>query len=105
LHIKLGQITGNVYFLNQILDGFDQYFGWFCQNGRQNCKISRAIANAKFRYKASIDSIRYDSSRYVYRNKIMRLAECEYIDKAENLLITGISKPHYPINEKLIIWL
>jgi hypothetical protein len=35
----------------------------------------------------------------------MCLAECEYIDKAENLLITGFFKPHYPINEKLIIWL
>jgi len=82
LHTKLGQITGNAYFLNQILDGFDQYFGWFCQNGRLTCKISRAIANAKFVYKASIGSIRYDPSRNFDRNKKMYVGECEYIDKA-----------------------
>lgn len=56
---------------------------------RQNRKISRTVSNARFRYKAAIEGIIYDPSRNIDKNKIIRLAECDYINKAENILITG----------------
>ena len=56
---------------------------------RQNRKISRSVTNARFRYKAAIEEIIYDFSRNIDKNKIIRLAECDYINKAENILITG----------------
>jgi len=56
---------------------------------RQNRKISRTVGNAKFRYKASLEGISYDQSRNIDKNNILRLSECEYINKAENILITG----------------
>lgn len=56
---------------------------------RQNRKISRTIGNARFRYKASVEGIIYDPIRNIDKNKIIRLAECDYVNKAENVLITG----------------
>jgi len=56
---------------------------------RNNRKISRAIQNAKFRYKSSIENIIYDEVRNIDKTKLLRLAECNFIDKNENILITG----------------
>lgn len=56
---------------------------------RNNRKIERAIRNARFHYKASIENIIYEPARNIDRNKIIRLAECEFIEKTENILITG----------------
>ena len=56
---------------------------------RQNRKIERGIKNARFHYKASIENIIYDEMRNIDRNSILRLAECGYIEKCENILITG----------------
>ena len=56
---------------------------------KNNRKIARLIKNARFHYKSSIENIVYDPSRNIDRNTMLRLAECEFIDKAENILITG----------------
>lgn len=56
---------------------------------RNNRKIERTIANAKFHYKASIENIVYEESRSIERTKILRLADCSFIAKNENILITG----------------
>jgi DNA replication protein DnaC len=56
---------------------------------RSNRKITRSLKNAKFRYKASIEQMDFDPNRGLDKNQIMRLAECSFIDKKENLLITG----------------
>ena len=56
---------------------------------RQNRAIQRQLTNAKFRYKAAIEELHYHTSRNIDRNQIMRLAECSFIDKNENILITG----------------
>ncbi len=56
---------------------------------RHNRKTDRMIKNAKFHYKASVEAIIYDGDRNINRNSIIRLAECEYIKKNENVLITG----------------
>ncbi len=56
---------------------------------RNNRRIQRLIKNARFHYKASVENIIYDKSRNIDQLKILRLAECEYLDKYENVLLTG----------------
>ncbi|CAA9195309.1 IS21-like element helper ATPase IstB [Flavobacterium collinsii] len=56
---------------------------------RYNRRIERSITNAKFHYKSNIESINFDVSRNLDRNMVLRLAECEFIEKNENILITG----------------
>lgn len=56
---------------------------------RHNRSIERHITNARFRYKAAIEQIIYDQDRSVDRNQILRLAECDFISRNENILITG----------------
>ena len=56
---------------------------------RYNKKIARMTMNAKFRYKASIEKMYFESDRGIDKNLIMRLAECTFIGKKENILITG----------------
>lgn len=56
---------------------------------RHNRSIDRHITNAKFRYKAAIEQIIFDENRLVDQNQILRLAECDFIKRKENILITG----------------
>ena len=56
---------------------------------RQNRRIDRAIFYAHFRYKASVESIHYHADRSIDRNQLMRLSDCSFINRFENLLITG----------------
>jgi len=56
---------------------------------RQNRRIDRQLLYARFRYKASVEEIHYHAERSIDRNQVMRLADCTFIDRNENLLITG----------------
>lgn len=56
---------------------------------RHNRSIERLLTNAHFRYKASIEEINFNPDRKLDRNNVMRLAECSFINKYENVLITG----------------
>lgn len=56
---------------------------------RHNRSIERQINNARFRYKAAIEDVHYDMDRNIDRNEVMRLAECSFVNKHENILITG----------------
>ena len=73
------------YTLDQIVSMFTDA-EW---DDRTNRRIERTIKNARFHYKASIENIIYDEQRNIDQLKIHRLAECEYIEKNENVLITG----------------
>lgn len=56
---------------------------------RQNKRIERSIKNARFHYKSNIESINFEESRNLDRTQILRLADCEFITKNQNILITG----------------
>jgi len=56
---------------------------------RQNRKVERYIRNARFRYNASIENIYFGPERNMEKNQIMRFAECHFIKKGENILLTG----------------
>ena len=56
---------------------------------RKNRGIERQLKNARFRYKASIEELQYDADRNIDKNQLHRLADCTFIGKFENILITG----------------
>jgi len=56
---------------------------------RQNRSIEQKVKNARFRYKAALENLSYSANRNIDKNQIMRFTECAFIDKCENILITG----------------
>jgi DNA replication protein DnaC len=56
---------------------------------RLNRNIERRLRNAKFRYQSCLESIDYQADRNLDKTQIMRFAECTYIRKHENIIITG----------------
>lgn len=56
---------------------------------RYNRKLLRSLQVARFRYKASIEQLRYDVERSLDKNLVMRLADCNFINRKENIIITG----------------
>ena len=56
---------------------------------RQNRNIERRLRYARFRYQSCMESIDYQADRNLDRNQIMRFAECNFIRKQENIIITG----------------
>jgi DNA replication protein DnaC len=56
---------------------------------RFNRKLNRSVKNARFRYKAAVELINFDEHRVMIKNQVLRLADCAFVDKKENVLITG----------------
>jgi DNA replication protein DnaC len=56
---------------------------------RHNRKIERGLKNAKFRYKANVEDLIYDERRNLDKNEVHRLADCSFVKKAQNVIITG----------------
>lgn len=56
---------------------------------RYNRKISRLLTSAAFRYKASIEEIDYVRQRNIEKNTILAMGRCDWIEKGENIFITG----------------
>lgn len=56
---------------------------------RYNRKLTRSVQRARFRYKASVEQITFAPDRELNKNHILRLADCQFIKKAENVIITG----------------
>lgn len=56
---------------------------------RYNRRIERSIKNAKFRYNALMEQMHFDVNRNMDKNLVQRLAECTFIGRMENILITG----------------
>lgn len=84
------------------IDGYsiDQFTSYLIEaewDDRHNRKIERAINNARFRYKAQIESLVFSTKRNLQRDQIHRLTEFDFIKKSENILITGstgVGKSH-----------
>ena len=56
---------------------------------RYNRKLQRLIANAKFRYRASIEEVDFTVRRNLDKNQLMRLSSSDWIAKNQNLIIVG----------------
>lgn len=56
---------------------------------RENRKINRNLKNAKFRYHADIEQIDFGLDRNLDKTQILRLADCSFIEKKQDVIITG----------------
>lgn len=57
---------------------------------RNNRRIKRLTSQAKLKdTQAALDQLEYGSKRGVERSVVLSLANCEYIAKGQNVLITG----------------
>lgn len=56
----------------------------------RNCRrTDRLMKNAAFRYHASIEQLRFDSSRGLDKSMITSLASCDFIKEGSSVIITG----------------
>jgi DNA replication protein DnaC len=51
------------------------------------CTLS--IKNARFRYQASLQEINFTEGRNLTKETITALSDCSFIDRGENIIITG----------------
>jgi DNA replication protein DnaC len=64
---------------------------------RENQKLQRLIKSAKFRYQASVEEISFSKDRNLDKSIFLKLSNCDYIEKKENIIITGstgVGKSH-----------
>ena len=58
---------------------------------RAQAAIARLTRNAAFRYKACLEDIDYATNRGLERNQMERLATLDFVNKGQNLFVTGSS--------------
>lgn len=58
-------------------------------NDRQQRRTRRCLKAAKFRYPATIEETDFHSTRNLDKNLFLRLADCSFIQQANNVIITG----------------
>ena len=56
---------------------------------RNNRRMLSAIKNARVRYQASLNDVIYSDQRNITREIITSLADCSFVDRGENIIITG----------------
>jgi DNA replication protein DnaC len=56
---------------------------------RNNRRMLSAIKNARFRYQTSLNDVIYSDQRNITREIITSLADCSFVDRGENIIITG----------------
>ena len=56
---------------------------------RQNRSIEQKIKMPGLDIKAAVEDILYRADRNIDKNQIMRFIQCSFIDKHENIIITG----------------
>lgn len=56
---------------------------------RQGSKLNRLIRLAKFRYRASMEDLNFRSRRDLDKNMMLRFADCDWVRKKRNMIITG----------------
>lgn len=70
----------------------DEFIAWLIEaedNQRNNKRTDRLLRNAHFHYQASIEEISHTADRNLDRNLLARLSDCSFIDRHENIIITG----------------
>src|SRR5690606_35450589 len=72
----------------------DEYLALLTQHeweSRQNQKVNRLIKQAGFRQKADVTGVDYAAHRSLDKNMFNRLATLEFMNRKENIIITGAS--------------
>lgn len=58
-------------------------------NERYSRKTRLLLAAARFRYPASVEEVEHFGARNLDKNAFIRLSDCSFVQRKENLLITG----------------
>lgn len=58
-------------------------------NDRYNRRLNRLVKNARFRYQANLTEIDYNHPRNLDKGLLLRLSNCDYVKKGQNVLIIG----------------
>lgn len=58
-------------------------------NDRQERKTLRHLKEARFRYQAGPEEVDFRQERNLDKNQFLRLSDCSFLSRKENLLITG----------------
>ena len=56
---------------------------------REHKKLDRSIKSARFRYQVCLQEIDLNTNRNLDKNQFLRLSDCSFIKRSENMLITG----------------
>lgn len=56
---------------------------------KHNRRLDRLVKAARFRYHASIEDLDFTLDRNLDKNLILRLSDCSWINRGEDILITG----------------
>jgi DNA replication protein DnaC len=56
---------------------------------RNHTKTQQNLHQSKLRYQAHIEEIDYSKDRNITKDMVLKLADCSYIKRAENILISG----------------
>jgi DNA replication protein DnaC len=59
------------------------------RQNRVHYKTQLYLKLSKLRYAGSLEEISYSASRNLAKEQILQLADCSYIDRSENILISG----------------
>jgi DNA replication protein DnaC len=70
---------------------------------RDQRKQDRLIRQARFKLKASVQKIDYQHPRGVDKALIARLAQCDWVRRGQNLLMTGSARPILPVPASRIL--
>ena len=71
---------------------------------REHRKQERLIRQARFKLRATVQDIDYQHPRNVKQEQIARLAQGEWISRAQNLLITGPCGSGKTIRTSPVLW-
>lgn len=58
-------------------------------DSRANKRLQRLLMNAKFRYRASMEALNFQVKRNLDKNLMMRFSSSMWIEKKQNIIITG----------------
>lgn len=58
-------------------------------NYRRNLKMKMNIIRARFRYSAMVEAVDFAEQRGLDKNNFLRLADCSFIERRENIIFTG----------------
>jgi len=70
----------------------DEYLSYLIDaewQDRQNRRIERLNAQAKFRYKTFFSEIDFNTQRGLNKDQLVRLSDCSFVKNKENITITG----------------
>jgi DNA replication protein DnaC len=58
-------------------------------NYRRNVRVKMSIKRAKFRYNGMVEDVDFSVQRGLDKNAYIRLADCSFIERHENIIFTG----------------